>query len=61
MISLNSEYAKFFPMQLRGPAEKGLKDALLSWSNLWSYNSWVDGSQRSGLKAKGSTQFWEEW
>lgn len=56
-----SAYARFLPMQSRGPAEKGLKAALLSVAYRGSYRAWVTGSQRSGANFSGLAKFLGLW
>src|SRR5258708_1423228 len=56
-ISRSSAYAKFFPMQFRGPNEKGWSVFFLSVAN---WEVLFDCSQRSGMNSFGRQKFRED-
>lgn len=58
-ISRISCQARFLPMQLRGPYEKGCRIVLSSSAKRGSASSPV--SQRSGMNCSGSAKWRDEW
>lgn len=55
-MSRNSAYAKFFPIQFRGPNEKGWRAFFLSVANC---EVLLDCSQHSGINLFGVERFSE--